>query len=145
MTWNTVSIEPGSERALALAAEDLAVMHYTGRSITKGYGRDKTSTYRTGIQTKLGDIEQGQWQALMRDIIRRNGELKLLDALIAWELEHTPWVHTREEAEQRALESVPVLFTGTTNPAAASRPFIQRPIMSSLPTALNCLLPSLVV
>lgn len=41
----------------------------------------------------------------MRDIIRRNGELNLLDALIAWELEHTPWVHTRKEAEQRALES----------------------------------------
>ena len=41
MTWNTVSIEPGSERALALTAEDLAVMHYTGRSITKGYGREK--------------------------------------------------------------------------------------------------------
>lgn len=105
MTWDTVSIEPGSESALALTAEDLGVMHYTGRSITKGYGRDKTSTYRSGIQTKLGDIEQSQWQALMRDIIRRNGELELLDALIAWELEHTPWVHTQKEAEQRALES----------------------------------------
>ena len=105
MIWYTVSIEPGSERALALTAEDISVMHYTGRSITKGFGRDKTSTYRSGIQTKLGDIEQSQWQTLMRDIIRRNGELELLDSLIAWELEHTPWVHTKKEAEQRALES----------------------------------------
>ena len=105
MSWDTVSVEPGSKEATDITAEDLRVMYYTGRSTLHGYARDKISTYRSGIQTKLGDIEQSQWQALMRDIIRRNGELELLEMLTEWELEHTPWVHTREEAEQRALES----------------------------------------
>ena len=38
-----------------------------------------------------------------------------------------------------------VLLTGFTIPAAAKRPLSQRPIMSSSPTALNCVLLSLVV
>lgn len=105
MTCSTVSIEPGSPEALALTAEDLRVMHYTGRSNSHGYGRDKVTTYRSGIQTKIGDVELGQWQALMRDIVRRAGELELLEQLTEWELENTPWIHTRKEAEQRALEA----------------------------------------
>lgn len=80
-------------------------MHYTGRSITHGYGRDKTSTYRSGIQTRIGDIEQGQWQELMRDIVRRNGEQELLEQLTEWMLETTPWIHKRKDAEQDALEA----------------------------------------
>ncbi len=66
---------------MALTAEDLRVMHYTGRSITHGYGRDKTSTYRSGIQTWVGDIEQGQWQELVRDMIHSSGEQELLEQL----------------------------------------------------------------
>lgn len=105
MTYSTVSIEPGSPEALALTVEDLRVMHYTGRSNSHGYGRDKVTTYRSGIQTIIGDIELGQWQALMRDIIRRAGELELLEQLTEWELENTPWIHTRKDTEQRALEA----------------------------------------
>ena len=100
-----VSIVPGSERALAIRPEELRVMYYTGRSESYGTGRDKVTTYRTGVQTELGDVEISQWQALMRDIIRRNGELELLAHLTEWELEMTPWVHTKKEAEQRALEA----------------------------------------
>ena len=100
-----VSIQPGSERALAIRPEELRVMYYTGRSESHGTGRDKVTTYRSCIQTELGDIELSQWQALMRDIIRRNGELELLAHLTEWELETTPWVHTKKEAEQRALEA----------------------------------------
>ena len=105
MTYATVSIEPGSMEALANTAGELRVMHYTGRSVSHGYGRDKVTSYRSGVQTELGDIELSQWQALMRDIIRRSGELELLEQLTEWELETTPWVHTRKEAEQRALEA----------------------------------------
>lgn len=105
MTYSTVSIEPGSPEALALTAEDLRVMHYTGRSVSHGYGRDKTTTYRSGIQTRAGDIEQGQWQELVRDMIRRTGELELLEQLTEWMLETTPWIHKRKDAEQKALEA----------------------------------------
>ena len=105
MTYAAVSIEPGSREALAITARELRVMHYTGRSISHGYGRDKVACYRSGVQTELGDIELSQWQALMRDIIRRSGELELLEQLPEWELETTPWIRTRKEAEQRALEA----------------------------------------
>ena len=105
ITYSPVSIIPGSPEAIALTAEDLRVMHYTGRSITHGYGRDKTSTYRSGIQTRIGDIEQGQWQELVRDMIRRTGELELLEQLTEWMLETTPWIHKRKDAEQKALEA----------------------------------------
>ena len=105
MTYSIVSIEPGSPEALALTAEDLRVMHYTGRSVSHGYGRDKTTTYRSGIQTRAGDIELGQWQELVRDMIRRTGELELLEQLTEWMLETTPWIHKRKDAEQRALEA----------------------------------------
>ena len=105
MTYAAVSIEPGSREALAITARELRVMHYTGRSVSCGYGRDKATSYRSGVQTELGDIELSQWRALMWDIIRRSGELELLEQLTEWELETTPWIHTREEAEQRALEA----------------------------------------
>ena len=100
-----VSIVPGSEQALAIRPEKLRRMYFTGRSESHGTGRDKVTTYRTGVQTELGDIEISQWQALMRDIIRRNGELELLEHVTEWELETAPWVHTKKEAEQRALEA----------------------------------------
>ena len=105
MTYATVSIEPGSREALAITAKELRVVHYTGRSVSRGYGRDKVTSYRSGVQTELGDIELSQWQALMRDIIHRSGELKLLEQLTEWELETTPWIHTRKDAEQCALEA----------------------------------------
>ncbi len=97
MTYAIVSITPGSSEALALTAENLRVMHYTGRS--------SKAAYRSGIQTSVGDIELSQWQALMQDLICRTGELELLEQLIEWELENTPWIHTRKDAEQRALEA----------------------------------------
>ena len=100
-----VSIIPGSEQALAIRPEKLRRMYFTGRSESHGTGRDKVTTYRTGVQTELGDIEISQWQALMRDIIRRSSELELLEHVTEWELETTPWVHTKKEAEQRALEA----------------------------------------
>ena len=100
-----VSIIPGSEQALAIRPEKLRRMYFTGRSESHGTGRDKVTTYRTGVQTELGDIEISQWQALMRNIIRRNGELELLEHVTEWEMETTPWVHTKKEAEQRALEA----------------------------------------
>lgn len=105
MTYATVSIEPGSKEALALTAKDLRVMHYTGRATSHGYGRGKVTTYRSGVQTQIGDIELGQWQTLVRDIIRRNCELGLLEQLAEWELETTPWIHKQKDAEQRALEA----------------------------------------
>ena len=107
MTYAAVSIEPGSMEALAITAGELRVMHYTGRSVSRGYGKDKVTSYRSGVQTELGDIELSQWQALMRDIIRRSGELELLEQLTEWELETTPWIPTRSDAEQHALEGVP--------------------------------------
>ena len=44
-----------------LRAGDLRWMYSTGKGQITGSGRDKRHTYRTGIQTPIGDIELSVW------------------------------------------------------------------------------------
>lgn len=103
-TYGRVSIDPGSEEALALTAADLRVMFYTGGASSHGFGKGKITHYREGIQTRVGDIELSQWRELVWDHARRSGEEHIIPELAKWELENTPWIHSQKEAEQRALE-----------------------------------------
>ena len=72
-----------------LKIEDIRFMYGTGRAIyISGTGRDKVYDYRNGCMTKLGDIEEGEWIALMKFLIARDGEQDLFKQLFAWETGH---------------------------------------------------------
>ena len=72
-----------------LKIEDVRFMYGTGRAIyISGTGRDKIYDYRNGCMTKIGDIEEGEWIALMKFLIARDGEQDLFKQLFAWETGH---------------------------------------------------------
>ena len=83
---------------------DLRVHYFTGVSVRRlGDQHSKSSGYRNGVMTGLGDLEFPVWETLVRDLIHRSGEDELLNSLIAW-LEGTPWLRTKREVELYALE-----------------------------------------
>lgn len=84
-----------------LKIEDVRFMYGTGRAIyISGSGRDKVYDYRNGCMTKLGDIEESEWQALMKFLIARDGEQELFKQFLAWETEHNFCDSTRKTLER---------------------------------------------
>ena len=92
-------------RVSDLSFTDLEHRFSTGQAYTKyGSGRDRVMGFRTGVMTRLGDLEFSVWESLIRDLIHRSGEDALFQALIDWASEGCPWLHTRTEIERYALE-----------------------------------------
>lgn len=88
-----------------LTFSQLRVHYKTGRSfVISGTGRDRKYGYRRGCQTDIGDIEESRWQELMRQLIHQSGEDALQAALLSWTNLFCPWLHTKKEREQYALE-----------------------------------------
>ena len=88
-----------------LTFSDLRYRFGTGRAfIISGTGRDKKYGYRHGVMTSIGDIEISEWKELMRALISRCGEEELHTQLCEWEMENTPWSHTKAETLENALE-----------------------------------------
>ena len=101
---DTISINGVEYRVADLSFSDLRVHFFTGVSVRKlGDQHSKSSGYRNGIMTGLGDLEYPVWETLIRDLIHRSGEDELLNSLIVW-LEATPWLHTKRDKELYALE-----------------------------------------
>lgn len=70
-----------------LKADDLSWMYSTGHDITTGSCRDKKHSYRSGIQTPIGDIELSVWIKAAEYVIERDGlqeELEHLCPLIVF-------------------------------------------------------------
>lgn len=87
----------------AYSAEDLCVHYFTGRAISSGSGRYKTTQYRMGIMTNAGDIEESIWHELARDYVKHhNGEARVAE-LKQTALNTCAWIRTDEEAENHAL------------------------------------------
>jgi len=87
-----------------LSFSDLRVHYFTGVSVRRlGDQRSKSSGYRNGVMTGLGDLAFPVWETLIRDLIYRSGEDELLNALIVW-LVATPWLRTEYDKELYALE-----------------------------------------
>lgn len=102
MIIDSVSAVPSREQ---LTHENLCAHFGTGRSIhLSGSGRDKKFSYRTGIQTDLGDIRDDVWRQLVQELIVRSHEEDLFNKLLEWENEHTCWLRTKAELEQYASE-----------------------------------------
>lgn len=88
-----------------LTFDNLSWRFGTGRAyVISGTGRDRVMGYRTGVQTKLGDIELGEWMDLMQKLIDLAGEQKLHADLVEWETEHNYCKAKKAEIAQRAME-----------------------------------------
>lgn len=85
--------------------EELCFRYDTGRSyVISGTGKNRKYGYRHGVATKIGDIERSKWIFLMKELIHRSGEDRILGALIEWESD-APWLRTRSEVEFAALSA----------------------------------------
>ena len=110
---DTISINGVEYRVSDLSFSDLSVHYFTGVAVRRlGDQHSKSSGYRNGVMTGLGDLEYPVWETLIRDLIHRSGEDELLNSLgedellgslIAW-LEGTPWLRTKRDKELYALE-----------------------------------------
>lgn len=56
-----------------VATEDLQWKYETGSSIASGTGKQKTYSYRNGVETPIGDIEFSVWCAAAEYVIKRDG------------------------------------------------------------------------
>ena len=83
--------------------EDVNLHYGTGRSITHGSGRDRTHTYRSGVATNVGDIEEGVWREVIKRLIVRNNEQALYSALKKW-CNETDDGQTHRQKEHDALQ-----------------------------------------
>ena len=100
----TILINGVEYRVCDLSFSDLSVHYFTGVSVRRlGDQQSKSSGYRNGVMTGLGDLEFPVWETLVRDLIHRSGEDELLNSLIVW-LEATPWLRTKRDKELYALE-----------------------------------------
>ena len=101
---DTISINGVEYLVSDLSFSDLRVHYFTGVAVRKlGDQHSKSSGYRNGVMTELGDLEFPVWETLIRDLIHRSDEDELLNSLITW-LEATPWLRTKRDKELYALE-----------------------------------------
>lgn len=75
----------------------------TGVDTSTGKGVYKRSSYRSGVMTELGDIEENLWYQLVEQLIQSSEEQFLLDALTQWEKEHTYQKASLVEIHKEAL------------------------------------------
>ena len=59
---------------------DLRCRFQTGRSyVVSGTGRNRIYGYRTGVMCQLGDIERSDWIQMVKDLICRSGDSRVID------------------------------------------------------------------
>lgn len=86
-----------------LTLEDVYKHYGTGSSISHGSGKDKSYSYRHGIGTNVGDIEENLWYEIVKLLIERNEEQKLFSSLQEWLAGDSP-KRSRNEIVKLALE-----------------------------------------
>lgn len=88
----------------SITFSNLGYQNQTGVYNTTGAGLLKTSGYRSGVVTELGDIEISVWRELIKQLITESGEQWLQDALFQWEKEHNYRHDTLTELREKALK-----------------------------------------
>lgn len=88
-----------------ISYEDIRLMHHTGKFI-RNYGSQdkKAGTYRCGVMTRIGDIEEDEWVLYAEELIRRNNDEALFKQLKSWYRETTPWLRNEKELHRYSLE-----------------------------------------
>lgn len=88
-----------------LKCSDIYWRYATGVAISHGSGRDKKYSYRSGVMTELGDIEESLWYQLAEGISKRDGDEWLVDALTEWECEHNYTGESAKGLRKKALQA----------------------------------------
>lgn len=101
----TVIVEGRSYQVDELNFSDLQFRFATGRAIKRASDKgNKATGYRQGVMTRIGDLELSVWQMLIKDLIKRSGEEKLLMSLMEWASDSCPWLRGMSEIYLYALE-----------------------------------------
>ena len=83
-------------------------LHYgTGQEIvTKNSQGNKTSQYRSGVQTNLGDIEQSVWMELVQKLIEQENDQEIFEQLLEWEKDNNhKEARTKNDFLREAMQS----------------------------------------
>ena len=87
-----------------LSTGDLHWMYCTGKGLTTGSGRNKKHSYRSGIQTPIGDIEISVWIKAAEHIVERDGLQEELERLLPFAAASIGSSHSRELVHARHLD-----------------------------------------
>lgn len=88
-----------------LSFSDIELLHFVGRGNTvRGVGSDVHYVYKHSIATKVGEIEEETWYALVWYLIQRDKEEKLFDQLLEWCKQEIGWFKTKTALRRYALE-----------------------------------------
>lgn len=87
-------------------AEDLRWKYGTYSYESKGKGRDKVTTSRSGIQTPIGDIRIDVWVEAAKAVIHRDGLDEELEHMTGYYVKDETPAFTKKELELRALDAV---------------------------------------
>ena len=74
-------------------------LYGTGRSNTFTTVHGKVTTYRCGVMTEIGDIEESVWMQIVEFLIKKSHEIELYHNLLEWVKERSKWcVRVRRNA-----------------------------------------------
>ena len=84
--------------------EDIRVQTYTGRFIPDYGLQDKRAgRYRSGMLTKIGDIEEHEWIVYAEELVRRNGDEALFKQLKSWYRDTAHWFESEMDLKRYTL------------------------------------------
>lgn len=86
-----------------LSFKDIRWQYGVFHPTSTGSGRDKQYSSWSGVQTSLGEIEEGLWYQLAESLIQMAGEQELLDALTDWGSRHNYTKASSQEVRKEAL------------------------------------------
>ena len=78
-------------------------MYGTGRSNSFTTAHGKVVTYRHGVMTEIGDIEESVWMQIVEFLIKKSCEMELYHNLLEWVKERLKWCASKEERKKYAL------------------------------------------
>ena len=95
---------PGGKTLSEGTFEDIRWQYGVFRCNSTGAGRNKKYTPWRAVKTKLGEIEECDWCKLVEDVIERENEVPLMNALIQWCNEHNYVSASVSEMRKEALQ-----------------------------------------
>lgn len=100
-----ITVNGSSLPVTSLSFSDIELRFRVGRGNTvRGIGSDVHYTYKHSVMTKVGEIEEETWYALVEYLIERDGEQDLFNRLLKWCEQEVEWLKTKKKIRRYALE-----------------------------------------